>query len=585
MAVGGAKSAEDISVAETLELLDNDFSAVTKAFDDQQFALWVGSGISFFRAPGLRKLIGLAIEHLRARVTTNDAGDKFAATMKAALTMAGLKEPDLAAIQYGLPFEAWPEQKAIVDALWEKYSRFLDLRVTSEDDDYLLWTAVDVRKEYGHLDDPDCEHLAIAILVLEGAVSKIASANWDGLIEVAIEKISTTGRTGVLQVVVDPHDVRDPPGRAVLVKFHGCAVLATADPVAYRKFLTATKTQITDWPNKASLKALRAEVGQIATNRKAMMVGLSLQDTNLQDIFSKARQALPWTWPCAPNAPSHIFCEDKLGDYQDDMLRVAYGADFGQHSADIQQAALLRAYAKPALSALVLQVLAAKLEALLRIEVEPQLGTGSADTLRLGLLEARNVVAATSPNDPRAMAAFMKAFIRGWSRSMELFRNGRVREPTDEIYEPISPLPLSQMAADPNVATSGLGLLALSLSLIGLQVAKGLTITTDPSAGVEKGALEALGAWTGAKRAQVFFAKDARVVLNLTDQSALSGDNIVVLHADDTWRRMGANAGRRSPRGGATSGNRVRHVSLPQLLAEASNSVELEQRFLEETAL
>ena len=87
MAGGGAKSAKDISVAETFELLDKDFNAVAKAFDDQQFALWVGSGISFLRAPNLGELIRLALEHLRTRITTNDADDKFALTLKAALKM------------------------------------------------------------------------------------------------------------------------------------------------------------------------------------------------------------------------------------------------------------------------------------------------------------------------------------------------------------------------------------------------------------------------------------------------------------------------------------------------------------------
>jgi hypothetical protein len=585
MSGGGAKSAKDISVAETLELLDKDFSAVAKAFDDQQFALWVGSGISFLRAPNVGELIRLALEHLRTEITTNDAGDRFAVTLKSALKMAGLEEAAVAAIDYAAPVDAWPARDAIINELWGKYSRFLDLRVAGEDDDYLVWTAVNVRQEYGHLHDPDCEHLAIAILVLEGAVSKIASANWDGLIEVAIETVSATGRNGVLQVIVDPQDVRDPPGRAILVKFHGCAVLAAADPPAYRRFLTATKTQITDWPNKDDLKPLRAEVGQIATSRKAMMVGLSLQDTNLQDIFSKARQALPWTWPCAPDAPSHVFCEDALGDHQDDMLRVAYGGDFGQHAADIQQSALLRAFAKPALSALVLQVLIAKLEALLRRRVEPQLGPAGGDALRVGLFAARDVVAAVAPGADLQMAAFMKAFIRGWSRCIGLFRTGTPRAVADGTYEPISLLPLSQMVADPNVTNSGLGHFALAVSLLGLQISKGLTVDTDPAAGVEKGAVEAHGAWAGAKPAQVFIVEHAGVAVSLTDQGALAGDNIVVLHADDTWRRMGVDAGRRSPCGSSSSGNRVRHISLPQLLAESSTCTELEQRFLEEVTL
>ena len=585
MAGGGSKSAKDISVAETLNLLDTKFEEVARAFDDQQFALWVGSGISFLRAPSLGKLIELALEHLRERVTTSDENDRYAVALKAALRMAGLHDASIAAIDYGAPVKSWPSFNAIVDELWGKYSRFLDIRVLNEDDDYLLWTAVDVREEFGHLDDPDCEHLAIAILILEGAISRIASANWDGLIEAAVQLISATGREGVLQVIVDPQDVRDPPGRAILVKFHGCAVLAAADPVAYRDFLTATKTQITDWPNKDELKTLRAEVGQIATNRKAMMVGLSLQDTNLQDIFSKARQALRWTWPCTPGSPSHIFCEDLLGDYQDDMLRVAYGTDYGQHAGDIQESALLRAFAKPALSALVLQVLTAKLDSLLRSRAESKFGAAQCDLLREGLLTLRDAVAAAAPADAHQMAAFMKTFIRGWTRCIGIFRSGSLRSAADYTYEPISPLPLSQMKVDPNVSNSGLGHLALGASLLGLQVSKGLTVAIDPAADIEKGAVQANGAWAGAKPAQIFFAEHAGVVVSLTEQGALAGENIVVLHADDTWRRMGADAGRRSPSGASASGNRVRHVSLPQLLAETSTSDQLEQRFLEEVTL
>lgn len=584
MPVGGI-SAKDITVAETLDLLDTDFKAVVKAFEEQRFALWVGSGISFLRAPNLGELIRLALEHLRAGVTTNDAADPFAVTLKAALKMAGLNDAAIGAADFAVPFDAWANRAAIIDKLWGQYSRFLDLGVQGQDDDYLIWSAVDVRKEYGHLQNPDAEHLAIAVLVLEGAVAELASANWDGLIEVAIEKISATGRQGVLRVVVDPHDVRDPPGRATLVKFHGCAVLAAADPVAYRKFLTATKTQVTDWPNRNDLQALRTEVGQIATNRKAMMIGLSLQDTNLQDIFSKARQALPWTWPTAPDAASHVFCEDALGDFQTDMLRVAYGAQFGQNAEEIQTAALLRAFAKPALCALVLQVLMAKLDRLMELRTQPHLGAPAMDALRLGLVSARNAIANAAPADAEDMADFTEAMIQGWSRCLSIFRSGTIRAADDMTYEPISPLPLSQMAVDPNIGNSGLGHFALGAALLGQQTSKGLTLTIDTTAPLAAGAAQAHGAWAGARPAQVFFAETANVALHLTDQGAFSGSNVVVLHADDSWRRMGAKSARRSPRGSSITGNRVRHVSLPQLLAESSTSDEIEQRFLEEVTL
>jgi hypothetical protein len=279
-----------------------------------------------------------------------------------------------------------------------------------------------------------------------------------------------------------------------------------------------------------------------------------------------------------------VFCEDKLGDHQDDMLRVAYGVDFGPHSEEIQRAALLRAFAKPALSALVLQVLTAKLEILLRAKIDPVLGVGAGDALRAGLIAGRNAIASIAPNSPDDMAGYMRSFIRGCSRCIGLFRAGQVRDSVDHTYEPISPLPLSQMKADPNVLNSGLGLLALSLSLVGLQIPKGVSIEIDPVGAVQKGAFEAKGAWEGATWTRMFFAQDAAVALSLTDQGALSGTQVVVLHADDTWRRMRADAGRRSPRGSATD-TRVKHISLPQLLAESSTASQLEQRFLEEVTL
>jgi NAD-dependent SIR2 family protein deacetylase len=67
--------------------------------------------------------------------------------------------------------------------LWDSYASVLDIRVEGEADDYMLWNAVDVRTMFGSLADPDCEHLSIAMLVMEGAIADIASANWDGLIE------------------------------------------------------------------------------------------------------------------------------------------------------------------------------------------------------------------------------------------------------------------------------------------------------------------------------------------------------------------------------------------------------------------
>src|SRR6516164_6074334 len=156
----------------------------------------------------------------------------------------------------------------------------------------MLWEAV-VRNAFSDPAPSACEHLSIAILILEGAIQEIASANWDGFIEAAIEQLAGS-IAGNLQVVVDPAQLRDAPGKARLLKFHGCTIHATDDPATYRNCLIASKSQILNWPEEQATAAMRAEVISAATNLKTMMVGLSLQDVNLQSVFVRARQANPW---------------------------------------------------------------------------------------------------------------------------------------------------------------------------------------------------------------------------------------------------------------------------------------------------
>jgi hypothetical protein len=54
------------------------------------------------------------------------------------------------------------------------------------------------------------------------------------------------------------------------------------------------------------------------------MIGLSLQDTNLQDLFAAARRENAWPWPPKPAPQAHVFCEDRIGIHQSNMLRTVY---------------------------------------------------------------------------------------------------------------------------------------------------------------------------------------------------------------------------------------------------------------------
>jgi SIR2-like domain len=577
-------TAATITVAEVLDLLDTSFSAVADSIARRGFTLWVGSGISLGRAPSVGSIIARALEHLRQNISAGDPNCRFRRALDEALVMIDLSPAERGAIRFDLPFDIWPEKTRIIDSLWDSYASVLGIPVDGEPDDYMIWEAVDVRATFGTLNDPDCEHLCIAILIMEGAIAEIASANWDGLIEAAILRLS--GGNQFLQVVVDPNHLRDPPRRARLMKFHGCAIHATADPATYRQFMTATRPQITNWPHNPLLTALRTVLTGVATNSRTLMIGLSLQDTNLQDLFAAARAVHPWPWPIAPEAQAHVFCADRLGTHHTNMLQVVYGAAYGPNRAAITAAALISAYAKPALLGLVLHVLNDKLLSLALRCCGAGLALASSE-IKAGLQRLRDCIAALAVDDA---LGFLNAFIVLWSRGISLFRRGDIPAPGPQHYEPISLLSVEEMAGDPNVDQSGLPEFAIGLALIGRGNALGRwTLSMPAGLGVEHGIFQATGVWTTAQPAQIYFVSSAAAALELLKRGVITHGNDIIFHSDDAWKQMMENggAGRRSPTAasGRTGRPSARHVSIRQLVQAAPDLAFLSQRFEEEMTL
>jgi hypothetical protein len=561
-------------------MLQEHFPAVTAAICDGEFALWVGSGISRLKAPDVGRLITALIEHMRTTCDRSDATDPLLTTLKTILVgSAGLAEAEFTALPLDQPFPTWPQRAAIISALWNKYSALLNLRPAGKDRDYMLWEAVDVRAQYGHLDDPDTKHLCIAILVLEGVIEMIASGNWDGLIEAAVDRLSPSGRMGVLQTIVDPDDVRDPPAPAILVKFHGCAVACVADSIKFRHFLVGAERDITHWPNIDD--PMHREVERIATNKRGLFVGLSLQDTNLRNVFSKARTIKPWPWPPTPHAQAQLFCEDQLGPSQELVLEVVYGdAAYDAFTADIKAASLLRARPKTVLPALVLHVLCDKLQELAARGLATVVG---ADQLGKGIDHLRDIAAAAAPKAASAIGTFVTDAIVHWSRTMMLFRQGEAPPAGSAAYQTISRSRRTEMLADPNVATSGLDQLGVALGLIGRLASMG-TVTLAPASGtVAAGTLSIRAAYPSARERLVTFVGTADAALQLMADGAFDDENAIVLHSSRAFTRL-IKGGRRNPSGSAI-GRGARHVSVRQLVDESLNLVELEERFLEEAAL
>lgn len=580
-----APTATAVSVVETLHKLDGDFSVMAAAVENSEFALWVGSGISR-KAPSLGGIITRAIEYLRQRTIDPATQAKFEPAFLAALKMseigAGVAEP-----HFHDAFTVWPDdiRKKIVDVLWNKYSKLLDLRIKHERDDYLLWNAVDIRDAFKSPAPPACEHLCIAILILEGAVKEIASANWDGFIEAAVECLAG-GLDGNLQVVVDPEHLRDAPAKARLLKFHGCIVHATETPDVFRDFLTASETQIIAWPDNPKFAAMKNEVISVATNLKALMIGLSLQDGNLQTVFSKARYANPWPWPCRPKAQGHVFCEDAIGDGQRTMLKMVYAAKYNEFVDDIEGSAHLRSWPEQVLLGLVLKLLTDKLSTLLSLRLAETALIGELHLMTADLHRLRDVIAGEIGAD---RTDFATQAIALWSRMISLFRTGLAPAKTG-AYEVISAAPVDQLAGDMNVRAAGFGELGIALALLEHGRNGGLWGLSQPSsATLTEGAIASIASWPGATPRSIFLARSASIVLDLEKRGAFANDNTIVIHADDVWHRMrssGIDSARTRSRAPGRTGKVVtRHVSIAHMLNTETDVAGLRTRFISEVTL
>ena len=267
-----APNAATITVRETLGLLDGPFFAFAEGVAENRYALWLGSGISFGRVDGLKTVVPRVIEFLRSQIVAGDPACRFRKALEEALALAQLSDEEKGRVDLARPFSEWPDANAIVDRLVDNYSRLLDIQVDGEPEDYVLWSGVDIIATFADPNiEPDVEHLCIGILILEGVSSDIASANWDGLVEKAVD-VLTTGQPAVV-VCVRPEDMREADLRARLYKFHGCAVKASTDEAVFRPYLIGRQSQIHGWVAQNTVIVNR--LIELITEKPTLMMGLS----------------------------------------------------------------------------------------------------------------------------------------------------------------------------------------------------------------------------------------------------------------------------------------------------------------------
>jgi len=578
MSTATVLTASTTSVNQALALLDGEFAGMAEGIAQNRYVFWLGSGISRDRVADLKSVVMRVLSYLREHIDPANPACAYRRAFEQAVDLAHLSPADKLGVDFDRPIVEWQSIDTVLANLIREYARLLDIRVVGHPyEDHLLWDAVDVPATFASASAvPDCEHLCIAILVLEGVLENVATANWDGLVEAAVNEL-TEGSGTALQVCVRAEDFREQPLLSRLLKFHGCAVRAGTDPAVYRPLLIARHSQITDWPNNAAYATMRHQLVDLASTKRTLMIGLSAQDSNIQAVFSEARSLMTWTWPCVP--PAHVFAEDSLGPDQVNILRFVYREAYASSGTEIEAGALFRAFAKPALTALVLHVLCEKLRTLERLVDAPQLSDADHQAIGRGLQLLRNRIAESADTD---RLGFIRTLVATSSRSLGLFQRGEMSSVGSLAYHPLGRSPIHMIETDPALPTSGMPEMAAALGMLGLGSEDGTWRLVGCDLGYPSDG--ALRVCTASGEARVFFAANNQASVQLEINSLVTQDDqdAIVIHSTAPVPPMA-----RSPRAapGRTGHPGLRNVGMAELLRNTDGVDDLRRRFREEAAL
>ncbi|MDE0269365.1 MAG: SIR2 family protein [Acidimicrobiaceae bacterium] len=516
-----------VKTRDVLDSFDDKLASFASAVARQaEYVFWLGSGLSASVVPCVSELLIRLLTFLQERLDRSDEGCRFRKALDEIIEISGIPQETRNGIDLTAAVESWPDLDDIVQRLVSKYSKVLGVLVDNEEPDFLVWEGIDVVQTYGSSDlEPAAEHLCLAILLLEGTVRSVASANWDGLIESAVERL--TGDTeGHLRVVILPEDFKKPEARCDLIKFHGCAVKAAEDQDAYRSRLIARQSQIYGWTTEPQHVVTRTRLEDWTATKKILMVGLSAQDSNIHTILNQARQNLSQDWPVDP--PAVVFALESLDSDQQGVLNSIYGESYLLNHQEIEKTALLGAYAQPLLLGLVLFTLTDKLCSLIG-ELHQDWDTATLRTLEDGLRNLRDSVASIIDDDA---TVFVDSLIATTGMALSMFRYGSPPCAGSRHYQPLTAQPIAKAVLDPNIDIDELGFLAVAVSLLGMGAAQGLwRLTAGDAHQPDNGVCTV----ESAHESRVFFVRDSGVLsrleknghVNMTDPS------VVVVHAKE----------------------------------------------------
>lgn len=565
----------DISLIQTLELLDGPYKKIADGVADGRYSFWLGSGISRDRFPMLEDLVIKVLEFLREKISPGDENCPYYKALNTALGFAGLNHDEREQADYNKPVSEWTIVAALKTRLPSRYETLLDIEVDTCANDVLVWDGIDVVGTYGdETIEPDAEHLCLAILMKEGVISELASANWDGLVEKAMTSICR--ENDPLSVVVKSTDLQNEPNKPKLVKFHGCAIRAKADESTYRRYIVGRGSQIASWASTNRLTALADHLKNTISSHPTLMLGLSVQDFNIQGLFAEATGTLAWVWP--GERPSFVFSEQDVSQGQINLLKIVYGEDVYQGDArsQIQEASKIKAFAKPLLLALILYIFTEK-----TIKLSMTLPAISAEAMatwvRDGLVAIRNNIALADNDNHLFMT---ESLIKSVSQLRRLASVGQA-DFTDQSYEPITPHPVSKIIRNIDTQSNGMPEASCALAILGQGIKNGYWSIANSGEYTDDTPMAIINSENG--NTPLFIAMTTIAEQNLYKSGRLKeNENAILIRSSHNYDKL-----QRSPFNvrGRTGKAETRIISVADLLQDNPTPDKLMLNFRAEAAL
>ena len=444
------------TVSEAWEHLDRQHRKFLDAVTSVDYALWLGSGVSRERVPGLPGLVETAIERLQANATTASGcpyaaalADVFRLVPSAVLALSGTPTPSPS-----VPIATWPvdAKKAIIQVLTNEYSRLLEIevRLPGRPTAPLAHAVLDIVSIYANpTGGPDAEHDLVALLLVECIFQEVVTINWDPLVELAWQK--WTGKAD-LPVAVRSDELGRCSKPPWLLKAHGCAALAKADLRRYGPCLLFGAQQFLKATAGYAHAHIQAHLKVLLDRKPALFVGLSGQDANLRrEFLNTVASQTPWK----AEPPRIAFAVSKVESPQQDILRALHASDYGSQPAAVERSATLGLYAKPLLGALYLHALAQKAtDVIVAGDAEFQKAPGHRSLAQYGVSEGLRAVRQRFDAEPDSCARWRRLvaeFAGRLGRFSCVYRKpGQVPDHYEALVPTVRPGPSASEVGDGN---------------------------------------------------------------------------------------------------------------------------------------